>query len=286
MESRYAGKTVLITGAGSGIGAACAQRLAAEGAKVAVVDISGKDAEKIVARIKDAGGEALPLVADVTQCEQIDAAFAETMRQYGRLDLMLANAGVTPCLVPVGDCPEESWRRVLDVNLTGVFLCMKAALPIMRKQKKGVLLATASMAGLTSSPAGIEYNVSKTGVIMLMRHIAHVYGPDGIRSVAICPGWVDTPFLEPLWDAFGGPGRSILRQSSPLGRFATPEDVAASVAFLGSDEASFISGTAFMIDGATSAGAPVARGMLVRGYLAVRSSIRRLRGKPPAKLAP
>jgi len=286
MESRYVGKAALITGAGSGIGAACAQRLAAEGAKVAVVDINGKDAEKTAARIRDAGGEAMPLVADVTQCGQVEAAFAEALRQYGRLDVVLANAGVTPCLVPVGDCPEESWRRVLDVNLTGVFLCMKAALPTMRKQKKGVLLATASMAGLTSSPAGIEYNVSKTGVIMLMRHIAHVYGPDGIRSIAICPGWVDTPFLEPLWDAFGGPGRSMLRQSSPLGRFATPEDIAASVAFLGSDEASFISGTAFTIDGATSAGAPLARGALVRGYMAVRSSIRRLQGKPPAKLAP
>ena len=286
MEARLVGRVALITGAGSGIGAACAQRLAAEGAKVAVVDINGKDAEKVAARIKEAGGEAMPLIADVTQCGQVQAAFDEAMRVYGRLDVLLANAGITPCLVPVGDCPEESWRRVLDVNLTGVFLCMKAALPIMRKQKKGVLLATASMAGLTSSPAGIEYNVSKTGVIMLMRHIAHVYGPDGIRSIAICPGWVDTPFLQPLWDAFGSPGRSILRQSSPLGRFATAEDIAASVAFLASDEASFISGTAFTIDGGTTAGAPLARGALVRGYLAIRSGIRRLQGKPTAKLVP
>ncbi len=286
MEARLVGRTALITGAGSGIGAACALRLAAEGAKVAVVDISGKDAEKVAVQIRETGGEAIALVADVTQSAQVQAAVDETVRAYGRLDILHANAGVTPCLVPVGDCPEESWRRVLDVNLTGVFLCMKAALPIMRKQKKGVLLATASMAGLTSSPAGIEYNVSKTGVIMLMRHIAHVYGPDGIRSVAICPGWVDTPFLEPLWDAFGGPGRNILRQASPLGRFATPEDVAASVAFLASDEASFISGTAFMIDGATSAGAPVTRSIFARSYMAVRSGIRRLQGKPIAKLEP
>jgi len=286
MEPRLVGRTALVTGAGSGIGAACAQRLAAEGAKVAVVDINGKDAERVASRIRDAGGEAMSLVADVTQCDQVQAAVDETVRAYGRLDILHANAGITPCLVPVGDCPEESWRRVLDVNLTGVFLCVKAALPIMRKQKKGVLLATASVAGLTSSPAGIEYNVSKTGVIMLMRHVAHVYGPDGIRSIAICPGWVDTPFLKPLWDAFGSPGRSILRSSSPLGRFATPEDVAASVAFLASDEASFISGTAFTIDGGTTAGAPLARGALVRGYMAMRSGIRRLQGKPPAKLAP
>lgn len=286
MESRFVGRTALITGAGSGIGAACAQRLAAEGAKVAVVDINDRDAEAVAARIRDAGGEAIALVADVTQSGQVESAFAETQRQFGRLDVMLANAGVTPCIVPVGDCPEESWRKVLDVNLTGVFLCVKAALPIMRRQKKGVLLATASIAGLTSSPAGIEYNVSKTGVIMLMRHVAHVYGPDGIRSIAICPGWVDTPFLEPLWDAFGSPGRSVLRASSPLGRMATPEDIAAAVAFVASDEASFISGIAFPIDGATTAGAPLVRSPLLRGYLALRSGIRRLRGKPVAKLAP
>jgi NAD(P)-dependent dehydrogenase (short-subunit alcohol dehydrogenase family) len=286
MEPRLTGRTALITGAGSGIGAACAKRLAAEGAKVAVVDIVEKDAESTAARINASGGEAIALVADVTQATQVEAAFAETQRRFGRVDVVLANAGVTPRLLPVGDCPEESWRHVLDVNLTGVFLTVKAALPIMRRQKRGVLLATASMAGLVSSPVGIEYNVSKTGVIMLMRHVAHVYGPFGIRSVAVCPGWVDTPFLKPLWDAFGPPGRAALRASSPLGRMATPEDIAASVAFLASDDASFISGVAFPVDGATMAGGPIASGPLVRGYLAVRSGIRRLRGKPEVKLFP
>jgi len=286
MEARLVGRTALITGAGSGIGAACAVRLAAEGAKVVVADINGKDAEAVAVRITKAGGDAIPMVTDVTQYAQVQAAVDETVRAWGRLDILHANAGITPCLLPVGECPEESWQHVLDVNLTGVFRCVKAALPVMRKQKKGVILATASMAGIVSSPSGIEYNVSKTGVIMLMRHVAHVYGPDGIRSIAICPGWVDTPFLEPLWDAFGGPGRNILRQSSPLGRFATAEDVASSVAFLASDEASFISGTAFMIDGATSAGSPIKRGMVARGYMAVRSTVRRLQGKPPAKLEP
>jgi meso-butanediol dehydrogenase / (S,S)-butanediol dehydrogenase / diacetyl reductase len=286
VERRLIGRTALITGAGSGIGAACAQRLAAEGAKVAIVDISRKDAEATAARIGGAGGEAIALVADVTQAAEVDAAFAETQRRFGRLDIVLANAGVTPCMVPVGDCPEESWRKVLDVNLTGVFLTVKAALPIMQRQKRGVLLATASMFGLTSSPVGIEYNVSKAGVIMLMRHVAHVYGPFGIRSIAVCPGWVDTPFLEPVWDAFGRPGRAALRAASPLGRLATAEDVAASVAFLASDEASFISGVAFPIDGATMAGTPLGRGPLLRGYLALRSGVRRLQGKPPVKLMP
>ncbi len=286
MEPRLIGRTALITGAGSGIGAACARRLATEGAKVAAVDISEKDAAATAASVNSSGGEAIALVADVTQATQVEAAFAETQRRFGRLDVVLANAGVTPRLLPVGDCPEESWRRVLDVNLTGVFLTVKAALPTMRRQKRGVLLATASMAGIVSSPVGIEYNVSKTGVIMLMRHVAHVYGPFGIRSVAICPGWVDTPFLKPLWDAFGPPGRAALRASSPLGRMATPEDIAASVAFLASDEASFISGVAFPIDGATMAGSPIANGALVRGYLALRSGIRRLQGKPQVKLFP
>ena len=121
----------------------------------------------------------------------MEAAIRETVQAYRAPGRHAGERGHYALPGPVGNSPEESWRRVLDVNLTGVFLCVKAALPIMRKQKKGVLLATASMAGLASSPAGIEYNVSKTGVIMLMRHVAHVYGPDGIRSVAICPGWVN-----------------------------------------------------------------------------------------------
>jgi NAD(P)-dependent dehydrogenase (short-subunit alcohol dehydrogenase family) len=286
VEQRFAGKTALITGAASGIGAACAQRLAAEGARVAVLDINGEAAAAVAGKIKDAGGDAFPLAMDVTKSEQVAEAFAETERRFGRLDVMLANAGVTPCITPVGDCPEESWRRVLDVNLTGVFLCAKAALPIMRRQRQGVILATSSVAGLTSTPAGIEYNVSKTGVIMLVRHIAQVYGPEGIRSIAICPGWVETPFLEPVYDAFGFPSRGILRSQAPLGRMATPEDIAAAVAFVASDEASFISGIAFPIDGGALAGSPIARGPLVKSYLRVRAGLRRLRGKPTAKLMP
>ena len=286
MEQRFAGKTALITGAASGIGAACAQRLAAEGARVAALDINEEGAAVVADKIRGAGGDAFSLAMDVTKSEQVAAAFEETKRRLGRLDVMLANAGVTPCITPVGDCPEESWRRVLDVNLTGVFFCVKAALPIMRRQRKGVILATSSVAGLTSTPAGIEYNVSKTGVIMLIRHIAQVYGPEGIRSVAICPGWVDTPFLEPVYDAFGFRSRSILRNYAPLGRMATPGDIAAAVAFVASDEASFISGIAFPIDGGALAGSPIARGPLIKSYLTVRAGLRRLRGKPTAKLMP
>jgi len=286
VEQRFAGKTALITGAASGIGAACAQRLAAEGARVAVLDINGEAAAAVAGKIRGAGSDTFSLAMDVTKSEQVVEAFAETERRFGRLDVMLANAGVTPCITPVGDCPEESWRRVLDVNLTGVFLCAKAALPIMRRQRQGVILATSSVAGLTSTPAGIEYNVSKTGVIMLIRHIAQVYGPEGIRSVAICPGWVDTPFLEPVYDAFGILSRRILRSQAPLGRMATPEDIAAAVAFIASDEASFISGIAFPIDGGALAGSPIARGPLVKSYLTVRAGLRRLRGKPTAKLMP
>jgi NAD(P)-dependent dehydrogenase (short-subunit alcohol dehydrogenase family) len=285
MSERLLNQTALITGAGSGIGAAAARRLAAEGAKVAVVDINGAAADAVANEIREAGGEAISLVADVTQNAQVEAAFEETLRRFGRLDVLLANAGVAPCLVPIDDCPEESWRRVLDVNLTGVYLCVKAALRPMRRQKSGVILATASIAGLIPMPTGVEYSVSKTGVIMLMRHVAQVYGPEGIRAIAICPGWVDTPLLEPIWDAVGGwAARPALRASAPLGRLATPEDIAASVAFLASDEASFISGTAFAIDGGMTAGAPFRQGPLTRGYLAVRGGVRRLLGKPTIRM--
>jgi len=285
MSQRLLNRIALITGAGSGIGAAATRRLATEGAKVAVVDINGAAADAVANEIREAGGEAISLVADVTQGAQVEAAVEETLRRFGRLDVLLANAGGFPDLFPVGECPEESWRRVLDVNLTGVFLCIKAALRPMRRQKSGVILATASIAGLTPTPVGIEYNVSKTGVIMLMRHVAQVYGPDGIRAIAICPGWVDTPFLQPVWDAVGGwAGRRALRASAPLGRMATPEDIAASIAFLASDEASFISGIAYTIDGGTTAGIPIQRGPLTRGYLALRRGVRRLFGKSTPRL--
>jgi 3-oxoacyl-[acyl-carrier protein] reductase len=280
MSERLLNRIALITGAGSGIGAASARRLAAEGAKIAVVDVNSTAADAVANEIREGGGEAISLVADVTQNAQVEAAFDETLRRFGRLDIMLANAGITPDLCPVDECLEESWRRVLDVNLTGVFLCVRAALHPMRKQKSGVILATASMAGFIPMPAGIEYSVSKTGVIMLMRHVAQVYGPDGIRANAICPGWVDTPFLKPLWDAVGGwVGKAALRASAPLGRMATAEDVAASVAFLASDDASFISGTAFMIDGGAMAGTSLRQGPATRGYLKLRAGMRRLMGK-------
>jgi NAD(P)-dependent dehydrogenase (short-subunit alcohol dehydrogenase family) len=120
---------------------------------------------------------------------------------------------------------------------------------------------------------------------MLIRHVAQVYGPDGIRAIAICPGWVDTPFLKPLWEAVGGwTGRAALRASAPLGRMATAEDVAASVVFLASDEASFISGSAFTIDGGAAAGIPIQRGPATRGYLALRRAVRRLFGKSTPRL--
>ncbi|MDI6857555.1 MAG: SDR family oxidoreductase [Dehalococcoidia bacterium] len=287
MSERFANKTALITGAGSGIGAATARRLAQEGAKVAVVDIDAAAADVVAQRIKDAGGEAISLVADVTQSSQVEAAFQETLRRFGRLDVMLANAGVTPCLSPVGDCPEESWRHVLDVNLTGVYLCVKEALRPMRRQKSGVILATSSVAAHTPMPAGIEYSVSKIGVVMLIRHVAVVYGGEGIRAIAICPGWVDTPFLEPVWDAVGGwTGRAALRASAPLGRMATPEDVAASIAFLASDEASFVSGIAYTIDGATTAGTMVRQSPIIRGYLSMRAGVRRLIGKSTPRMRP
>jgi len=285
MSERLLNRIALITGAGSGIGAAAARRLAAEGAKVAVVDINGAAADAVANEIREAGGEAISLVADVTQNAQVEAAVEETLQRFGRLDVLLANAGGFPDLFPVGECPEESWRRVLDVNLTGVFLCVKAALRPMRRQKSGVILATASMAGLIPMTAGIEYSVSKTGVIMLMRHVAQVYGPDGIRAIAICPGWVDTPFLKPIWEAVGGwTGKSALRAMAPLGRMATPEDVAASVVFLASDEASFISGTAFTIDGGATAGIPTRQGLPTQGYLALRRGVRRLFGKSTPRL--
>lgn len=188
MQERFAGKVAVITGGAFGIGAAAAERLASEGAQVAIIDIDRDAAGSEAQKICDGGGTAIGIAADVRQMAEVEAAFAEALRRFGRLDILFANAGLADPTGPIDEAPEDKWLKVIDVNLNGVYRCVKTALPTMRRQKSGVIIATSSVEGLNASPTNAEYGVSKAGVIMLIQHVARAYGPEGIRALAICPG--------------------------------------------------------------------------------------------------
>ncbi len=287
MQERFNEKVALVTGGAFGIGAATAERFASEGAKVAIVDIDGDAAAREAQKICDKGGTAIGLPADVRRMDEVEAAFAETLRQFKRLDVLFANAGLADPTGPVDETPEDKWLKVIDVNLNGVYRCVKAALPTMRRQKSGVIIATSSVEGIMASPTNSEYGVSKAGLIMLMQQIARAYGPQGIRALSICPGAVDTRILQPYYDVLGrGMGQKFLRSASPLGRMAQPEEIAASVAFLASDEASFVTGITYVIDGGLTLGGPIETGALGGAYIALRAKIRGLFGKDTPKLKP
>jgi NAD(P)-dependent dehydrogenase (short-subunit alcohol dehydrogenase family) len=248
VQDRLRGRTALITGAGSGIGLATARRFADEGANVVAVDIDASAGEKAAA---EAAG--LFVQADVTSEADVTAAFAAAQEAYGSVDIAFNNAGISP---PdddsILDTGLDAWRRVQEVNLTSVYLCCRAALPYMRAQGKGSIINTASfVAVLGSATSQISYTASKGGVLALSRELGVQFARDGVRVNALCPGPVNTPLLRELFAA--DPERAARRLVHvPMGRFAEPEEIAAAVAFLASDDASFITASAFLVDGGIS----------------------------------
>ena len=239
-------RVCVITGAASGIGAAGARRFAAAGARVVVADLQAEAAQGIAA---DIGGLAFPV--DVADEAAVEALVAGTLARFGRLDLLWANAGIAGVRAPCAEQPAESWERVLRVNLTGVFFSFRAALRPMIEAGRGVLLATASVAGLQASAGSPAYHVAKAGVVMLVRHVARAYAARGIRCNALCPGLTDTPILDPFAEALGGREAFLARvlPTIPSRRVGRPEDVAEAALFLASDAASYVNGVAFPVDG-------------------------------------
>ncbi|MFF0333331.1 3-oxoacyl-ACP reductase [Streptomyces fimicarius] len=242
---RLVGRTAVVTGAGSGIGLATVRRLATEGAHVVCADV---DEERGKAAAEEAGG--LFVRTDVTDAEQVDALFKAAFDTYGSVDIAFNNAGISP---PdddsILDTGLEAWRRVQEVNLTSVFLCCKAAIPYMRAQGRGSIINTASfVARMGAATSQISYTASKGGVLAMSRELGVQFARDGIRVNALCPGPVNTPLLQELFAK--DPERAARRLVHiPVGRFAEPTEIAAAVAFLASDDSSFVNATDFLVDG-------------------------------------
>jgi NAD(P)-dependent dehydrogenase (short-subunit alcohol dehydrogenase family) len=248
MDRRLEGRVCLVTGAGSGIGAAIAERFAAEGGRVYLLDKNVSGAEDAVARIKKAGGTAEARSLDVTDAARVRSSFRIIADDAGSLDVLVNVAGLSMLNdTRIVDITEETWDTVMAVNLRGPFVTCKYALPIMVKQGKGVIINMSSQAGFGG---GTAYASSKAGLNALTRGIARQHANDGIRAVTIAPGAVQTPMLEvskkKLGEGIVAPRPGVVK---PVG---TPDEVATLAAFLASDDASYISGTIYAIDGGAS----------------------------------
>lgn len=255
MSYQLEGKSVIVTGAGSGIGRATALAFGREAALVIAVDLPGRGAGDVAQQIKSRGGTAHAFDADITDSDQIAHIVECTLQLAGTLDCAFNNAGIAAAHVnaggaKLGDLTREAWDKLIDVNLTGVWLCMKSQLLQMSKQPcGGVIVNTSSIAGVVGLPGSNAYVGSKHGVVGLTRSAAIDYGPSGIRVNAICPGYVQTPLVE---EAFARRGEQIL-SSVPLRRLGTPEEIAESVLWLCSPRSSFVTGAIIAVDGGYTA---------------------------------
>jgi NAD(P)-dependent dehydrogenase (short-subunit alcohol dehydrogenase family) len=258
MGGRVAGKVALVTGGASGIGAATARRLAREGAKVVIVDLDAEGAEGIAGDIRAAGGEAAALHADVTVPEASEAMIRHAVDTFGRLDVLHNNATAFETAL-VADATVEGWARTLAVNLTAPFLAAKFAIPVMIRQGGGVIVNTASTAGLVAGAGYAAYGAAKAGVMSLTRSIATEYARHGIRANCICPGLVATPPIAAIASAAPA-ALEAMKRTNLLGRLGEPDEIASLVVFLASDEAAYVTGATYVIDGGGTAGTRVVVG--------------------------
>jgi NAD(P)-dependent dehydrogenase (short-subunit alcohol dehydrogenase family) len=249
-------KVAIVTGGASGIGRAAALLFAREGARVVVADLAAGDGHKSADLIRDSGGHAIFVDADVTRPEDASRLVERALAAYGRLDVLFNNAGVDhPDARSVVDTADDLWDRTIAVNLKGVFLVSRAALGPMIRAGSGSIVNTASIAGLVGTPAEAAYCASKGGVVLLTRQMALDFGPYGVRVNCVCPGAMAEPARDrrAALDEEGVARRLARAARNPLGRAGRPEDVAYAALYLASDESAFVTGTALVVDGGFTA---------------------------------
>lgn len=246
METTFSGKVALVTGAGSGIGESIALLYAANGAKVIVSDVNEKGGAATVQQIKDKGGEASFVKADVSKPEECEQLVNKTIEIYGRLDIACNNAGISGESNPVGELSVAGWDKVISINLSAVFYCMRYQIPVMLKQGSGAIVNMASILGQVGFDNAAGYVAAKHGVVGLTQNAALEYSAKGIRINAVGPGFIDTPLLN----AMDANAKKMLVSLHPIGRLGKPEEVAELVIWLSSDKASFVTGSYYPIDGA------------------------------------
>ncbi len=256
---RLKGKAAVVTGAGSGIGRASALLFAREGASVVAVDREAAGVEE-TARLGAGAGVIVPVAADAGDEEQVKSFTQKAAETFGTLDIVYTNAGISGGLVPLAEQTVALWQEVLRINLIGPFLAIKYAAPMMAARGRGAIVCTASVAGLRANAASHAYSASKAGVISLVQTTAVSLSGTGVRINAICPGLIETGMTKFLFDAAKARGSvNKIGQLNPLNRSGIPEEIAAMALFLASDEASYVNGQAFPVDGGLSSTHPFVR---------------------------
>ncbi len=253
---RVEGKVALVTGAAMGIGRAAAKLLAAEGAKVAVTDIQEEDCREAAEEIRESGGEARAWPLDVSQEDQVRQVIGEIAEEYGGLDILVNNAGISGANRPTHELEQEEWEKVMAVNVRGVFLCTKHAIPLLIEQGGGSVINLSSIYGIVGAQDVPPYHASKGAVRIMSKTDAVQYGSRGVRVNSLHPGYIWTPMVEDFLKKQGQDleeGRKALEELHPIGRIGKPEEIANAILYLASDESSFMTGAELVVDGGYTA---------------------------------